>query len=329
MFDNLCLFAHFDQDDLVADYVIYYLEALRATGFEIVVISTSRLSEKDISRLRSVSHDVILRENRGHDFASWGLGIERYAGQVSGQLMIANDSVYGPIGDLNHALARLTSVSADFYGMIESPEIAPHLQSWLIIFEPAVYNSSAFRAVFAQEFQEMAKVDIIQKGEIDLSQSLIASGFSMRSLFDGTFENGKKLNIPSNYSHFLWWELVEIANIPFLKIELLRVNPCRIASLHKWKDIVIARRPELVPMIEDHLVRTSKGRQHTIPYLHNLPARRRDLQFFVKRDYFLAASGRRFAGRANLIYLQFQKTMRGLMRRIYYIGAPLRQRMRK
>ena len=119
MFRNLCLFAHFDQDNILADYVPYYLEAIRAAGFDIVVISTSDLSADDILRLRSVAHDVILRENNGHDFASWALGIERYASLVSGQLMIANDSVYGPIGDLIRAIERLTSVSSDVYGMIE------------------------------------------------------------------------------------------------------------------------------------------------------------------------------------------------------------------
>ncbi len=100
MFDNLCLFAHFDQDDVLADYVLHYLQAIQAAGFDIVVISTSNLSDADVARLRTVAQDVILRENRGHDFASWGLGIERYADLFSGRLLLTNDSVYGPIGDL-------------------------------------------------------------------------------------------------------------------------------------------------------------------------------------------------------------------------------------
>ncbi|GJD39819.1 hypothetical protein OICFNHDK_2283 [Methylobacterium bullatum] len=322
MFNNLCLFAHFDQDNVLADYVIYYLEAIRAAGFDIVVISTSHLSANDVLRLRSVAHDVILRENIGHDFASWALGIERYASLVSGQLMIANDSVYGPIGDLNRALTRLTSVPSDVYGMIESKEIKRHLQSWLIIFEPHVHASAAFRGVFKQPFHQMSKAEIIRDGEIGLSQNLISHGYSIKALFDGKFRNGQSLKIPSNTSHFLWRELIEIEEIPFLKIELLRVNPCRIASISTWIDVVTAKRPELVPMIEGHLARTSKGRAHTISTLHNIPARRMDLQLFVKRDYSLAAGGRRFAGHANLMYLRFYKISRWLIRSIDNFYSP-------
>lgn len=324
MFNNLCLFAHFDQDDILADYVIHYLEAIRAVGFDIVVISTSHLPANDVSRLRSVAHDVILRENKGHDFASWALGIERYASLVSGQLMIANDSVYGPIGDLSQALARLTSVRSDVYGIIESREIKRHLQSWLIIFEPHVHDSAAFRSVFKQPFHQMTKAEIIRDGEIGLSQSLISHGYSIRALFDGKFRNGQSLKISSNASHFLWRELIEIEEIPFLKVELLRVNPCRIASISKWNDVVTAKLPELAAMIESHLARTSKGRTNDVESLHRLPALPNDLQIFVGRDYDYATTGRKVASWVNLAYSRFHGLKRLLLRQFYYNSVPLR-----
>ncbi|WP_419952603.1 MULTISPECIES: rhamnan synthesis F family protein [Hyphomicrobiales] len=316
MFRNLCLFAHFDQDNILADYVPYYLEAIRAAGFDIVVISTSDLSADDILRLRSVAHDVILRENNGHDFASWALGIERYASLVSGQLMIANDSVYGPIGDLIRAIERLTSVSSDVYGMIESREINRHLQSWFIIFEPHVHASLAFKSVFRQPFHQMSKSEIIRKGEVGLSQSLIANGYNIRALFDGNFNNGQRLRISSNTSHFLWRELIENEDIPFLKIELLRVNPCRIGSISRWIDVVAAKRPELVPMIKDHLVRTSKGRKDDAASPRCGPASRNDPEFFVGRDYVYAAAGRRTASLINYIYSRFYSLKRMILRHI-------------
>ncbi|MCA3565103.1 MAG: hypothetical protein IOC90_01825 [Methylocystis sp.] len=307
MFSNLCLFAHFDQDDVLADYVLHYLEAIRAAGFDIVVISTSNLSDADVARLRTVAQDVILRENKGHDFASWGLGIERYGDLVSGRLLLTNDSVYGPIGDLGEALARLTSVPADVYGMIESQEIAPHLQSWFLLFEQQVHRSKAFRAIFAQDFAKMAKADVIRNGEVGLSQSLAAQGFRMRSLFSGRFGNGEAMRITSNASHFLWRELIEQENIPFLKIELLRVNPLQIGRLAAWKELVNARSPVLAPMIEAHLARTTRGRGPSIAELHNLPPPRRALQHFISRDYAYASAGRAFAARGNLCLLRLRQ----------------------
>lgn len=307
MFDNLCLFAHFDQDDVVADYVLHYLQSIRAAGFDIVVISTSNLSDADVARLSTVAQAVILRENKGHDFASWGLGIERYADLVSGRLLLTNDSVYGPIGDLGQALARLTSVPADIYGMIESQEIAPHLQSWFLLFEPQVHRTDAFRAIFAQDFPGMVKTDVIRNGEVGLSQSIAAQGFRMRSLFSGRFGNGEAMRITSNPSHFLWRELIEHENIPFLKIELLRVNPMRIGRLAAWREIVYARSPVLAPMIEAHLARTTRARGPSITELHNLPRPQRALQHFISRDYAYASAGRAFAARANLFRLRLRQ----------------------
>lgn len=318
MLDKLCLFAHFDQDDLLADYVLYYLNAIRATGFEIVVISTSRLSAEDVSRLRSVAYDVLLRKNEGHDFASWSLGIERYSSSVSGQLMIANDSVYGPIGDLIQTLARLTSVPADVYGMIESAEIKRHLQSWLVIFEPHVHSSSAFRAVFSQQFHGMSKAEIIQNGEINLSQSLISQGYKIRSLFDGKLNNGGNLKILSNYSHFLWRELIELENIPFLKIELLRVNPGQIANLSAWKDVVEIRQPELVQMIESHLMRVSISKQKDGLSALHLPLTRGRSEHFVRTDYAHAREGRRILHKINHVHFLCRKLSRFIIRHCYH-----------
>jgi lipopolysaccharide biosynthesis protein len=81
--------------------------------------------------LRADCCDVLLRENSGLDFASWSAGFAKHAPMMGARLLLANDSVYGPIGDLRHGLERLTCRPADFYGMVESVEIAPHLQSWL------------------------------------------------------------------------------------------------------------------------------------------------------------------------------------------------------
>ena len=41
---DVCLFAHFDKDDRLDDYVLRYLAKLKELNFAIVLISTSRLA---------------------------------------------------------------------------------------------------------------------------------------------------------------------------------------------------------------------------------------------------------------------------------------------
>jgi lipopolysaccharide biosynthesis protein len=328
MFDKLCLFAHFDRDDVVADYVIRYLKAIRAAGFPTVVISTSKLSLSDVERLKTVADDVILRENSGHDFASWGLGLERYADKVSGQLLIANDSVYAPVGDLGDAVRRLTSVKADAYGMIESLEIARHLQSWFLVLEKPVHSHPDFRAVFTQDFSKMAKTDIIRHGEIGLSQTLLSHGFRLHALFSGLSRTGTRMRMSSNYSHFLWRELIETEELPFLKIELLRVNPCGIADLYQWREVVERRAPELAPMIEDHLKRTVAGHGGDIQTLHHIPVPRDDIQSFIRRDYAYASARRPIANFGNMMWLNGVRVKRLMLHTAYRILLPVRHQLR-
>src|ERR1700728_1999134 len=72
--DDVCLFAHFDKDDKVDEYVFRYLDKIKELNFAIVFISTARLATADVERLHSVCFDVILRQNAGLDFGSWSAG---------------------------------------------------------------------------------------------------------------------------------------------------------------------------------------------------------------------------------------------------------------
>src|ERR1700683_4387885 len=162
--EDLCLFAHFDRDNRVDEYVLRYLAALKELNFSIVFTSTARLSASDIKRLGADCVDVILRENLGLDFGSWAAGLRKHRTAFGRRLLLANDSVYGPIGSLRAAFDRLTSVPADFYGMVENTQIAPHLQSWFLLFEPWVVRDETFSQVFSQPFGTMTKRQLVAQG---------------------------------------------------------------------------------------------------------------------------------------------------------------------
>jgi lipopolysaccharide biosynthesis protein len=180
--DDVCLFAHFDRDDRVDDHVFCYLEALQTAGFRIVFVTASQISSSDRQRLAPVCDDVIARENRGLDFGSWSEAYRRHRGSIKGRLLLTNDSVYGPIGNLGLTLQRLLAVPADVYGLIECNLTAPHLQSWFLLLENRVAQGDVFAAVMSQPFAQMTKPDIVVAGEIELSRRLVAAGYRLRAL---------------------------------------------------------------------------------------------------------------------------------------------------
>lgn len=253
---DLCLFAHFDKDDKVDDCVLRYLEKINEAGFAVIFITTCRLADSWVTLLRGRCHDVILRENNGFDFASWSLGFAKHCNRQGGRLLLANDSVYGPIGGLAATLKRLTCKPADFYGMVESMEAAPHLQSWFLLFEPWVARHEVIREFMAQPFGKMNKKQVIACGEIALSRRLVAEGFRYEALCRKDILGELPARHAINPMLVAWREVLFKQGVPFLKIELLRDNPLGVEG-----DDTILRAVDRIEggwsgIIKSHLTRT-------------------------------------------------------------------------
>ena len=255
---DICLFAHFDKDDRIDDYVLHYLRQLRESNFSIVFISTSHLPVAETARLQGTCYDVILRDNAGLDFASWSAGFAKHAAAIGGRLLLANDSVYGPIGSLNAALDRLARAPADFYGMVESVEIAPHLQSWFVLLEPRVVRSAAFGKILAQPFSDMTKQQIILNGEVGLSRRLRQAGFQYQALYQNA-RSGLPPRHDANAMLLFWRELLLEEGVPFVKIELLRDNPLGLDDAAQILREVERIDPEICALIKAHLKRAAVG----------------------------------------------------------------------
>jgi lipopolysaccharide biosynthesis protein len=285
---DVCLFAHFDKDDRLDDYVLRYLTHLKKLRFAIVLISASRLAATEIARAQGLCDDIILRDNAGLDFASWAAGFVKHSAAVGGRLLLVNDSVYGPIGDLGRALDRLTSAAADFYGMVESVEIAPHLQSWFVLLQPQVVRSAAFKSIIAQRFTAMTRREIVRAGEVGLSRQLTAAGFHYEALC----RNGSVATLPprhdANPMLLYWRELLLGAGVPFLKIELLRDNPLGIEDAAEILRHVEQIDSEICSLIRAHLARTTTGGP-TRPARAALARYR----YALMRRYYRASSERR------------------------------------
>ena len=255
---DVCLFAHFDKDDRLDDYVLRYLAKLKELNFAIVLISASRLTPTEIAKAERLCDDVIVRGNGGGlDFASWSAGFAKHGAAIGGRLLLANDSVYGPVGNLGSALDRLTSAAADFYGMVESVEITPHLQSWFVLLQPQVVRSAAFRSIMAQPFTTMTRPEIIRFGEVGLSQQLTAAGFR----YDALYRHNGTATLPprhdANPMLLYWREALFDAGVPFLKITLLRDNPLGIEDAATVTRQVEQIDPEICSLIRAHLARTA------------------------------------------------------------------------
>jgi lipopolysaccharide biosynthesis protein len=255
--NRLCLFAHYDRDNLVDDYVLYYLEGLKQVSTRLVFITTANLSANEINKVKDLADKVILRENIGYDFMSWQRGMREAAGLTDpDEIIICNDSVYGPIYPLDGIFKAMTPNNCDFWGMTDSYEIAYHLQSYFLVFKKKVVFSPAFREFWDSVTVEGSKDDVIRKYEVGMTQALVSAGFkpgayapspssrlkvlaikaslavkspgkALRRI-QRTLRGGYQERIALTPTLFLWKDLILKSKMPFIKIVLLRDSGDRI-----------------------------------------------------------------------------------------------------
>lgn len=276
------VFAHFDRDDIVDDYVIYYLRSLKKVCSYLVFVTTSALPEDEVSKLSGICDQVVARENEGYDFMSYKVGLQYLENGEYDEVVLCNDSVYGPLFPLEEVFEKMQTQDCDFWGITECSHPIYHLQSYFLVFRRDVLGSEHFKRFWENVSIKTKKSDIIEQYEIGLSQSLINNGFRARAsityhpssieflimrrlsikkvfnlnswirLLKDVFSSGKEQRL--NPTHYLWRQLIEKQRMPFLKIELLRDNPVKI-NIKGYDDIIRRHTAYPVELLRRHLDR--------------------------------------------------------------------------
>jgi hypothetical protein len=272
---KVAVFVHYDRHGIARDYVLDYLRALRDCGFAIVFVTNAgRLAPQTRVALEPLCAAVLVRRNVGYDFGAMReailhLGLPRADTE---QVLIANDSVYGPLRPLDDVLARMDFAQADIWGCTESWQVRFHLQSYFLLFGSRALHHPAWPAFWRQVRPVQSKEWIIRHYEVGLTQVFLRAGltaaaiwpypdlvnrvdpdvlamsdaeasapgdpiFMLRKLHARHIRDSAVLRRPLNPTADLWRQLL-LAGFPFVKRELLRSNPTRISDVTDWRDVV-------------------------------------------------------------------------------------------
>jgi len=257
----------------LADYVVAYVRALHGIGFSVVFITNSgSLHPDSLIALQPLCRAVIVRRNVGYDFGAVRevldlLGLPRLETQ---RLLIANDSVYGPLVPIADMVARANFDEADVWAPTESWQNRYHLQSYFLLAGRRAITSPAWQAFWRGVRQISSKRWVVARYEVGLTQKLLKAGLRCRSLWpyhdlldqtaaiptpDGInapivdpleqmrlratqrIRAAAASGVPLNPTAELWRQLL-LAGFPFLKVELLRQNPTEVPDIADWRSVV-------------------------------------------------------------------------------------------
>ena len=243
-----CIFSHYDKDGIIDDYVINYLKALSVFA-DIVFVSTAEtMPDTEINKIEPFCDQIIIKKNHGYDFGAWKTGLELSHIELSNyeNLILCNDSVYGPFYDLEEILEEAMN-KYDVFSMTDSYEIAHHLQSYFVVYSRTAFSHKLFKEFWDSFSIYEDKNSLIKENEVKFSGSLIDSDLSVSAHCKA--EDGDNLN----QLHFYWDKLILNKKYPFIKIELLRDNPRNI-DIKNWKNTINQTGYDL-KLIEHHLKR--------------------------------------------------------------------------
>jgi GT2 family glycosyltransferase len=228
---KVCVFSHFDAQNEIKDYVIEYISAL-SEFMDVIFVSTAEdLTEESIQKADAYCKSIIVKKNVGYDFGAWKTGIDAMGSSLDEyeQLILCNDSVYGPLFDLEDIFE--TMKSNDFWAMTDNYEIEYHLQSYFMTYTKKAFTHNVFKSFWKDLKIYPNKQILIETNEIGFSKSLMDTELSYAAYYSCKDKNYV------NVLHYYWEELIVQHKFPFIKNELIKRNPLNL-GIENWSAVI-------------------------------------------------------------------------------------------
>ena len=259
------VFAHYDKDNLIDDYVVYYVKALSEICEKVILVSCVDLPAEEKEKLTGIADHIIAEQHNEYDFGSYKRGFlylhDNNLLQDIDSLIFANDSCYGPLFPLKNVFTEMDSRQVDFWGITKNrfgmafaePKnivcVRPHIQSYFLVFSRKVFNSECFVEFMKNVRAETTKDAIVIKYEIGLSELLAQNGFSSDVYIKDYYR----------FNHVvlsLWRQLITKSKSPFLKCSVIRLTNRNLTTIAGWENVIKNHTNYPVELIKNNQART-------------------------------------------------------------------------
>ena len=189
---RVAVFAHYDHEKVIDDYVVYYLTELKKVASNIVFVSDCSLSDKEKSKVKGLVSHIIDYRHGEYDFGSYKRGynylktnklLNKYE-----ELIFCNDSCLGPLYSFETVWKKMDKEKCDFWGMTKfvnsKDKTWRHVQSYFVVFHKNVFTSDVFDKFVTSITKQPNKGEVVRKYEDGMSVLLEKNGFTLSSYID-------------------------------------------------------------------------------------------------------------------------------------------------
>lgn len=177
---RVAVFASYDKDGIVHDYVLGYLKYLKEVSDKIIFIADNYASEQEKNKIKDLVDFAEFLSHGEYDFGSYKRGF--YYAKSKGwldnanELIFCNDSCFC-VSSLTPIFENMDKRVCDFWGMTKSHQINDHLQSYFIVFNAKVFNSKVFLNHLDSITHKDNFMDIVKCYEVPFTSKLVDYGF--------------------------------------------------------------------------------------------------------------------------------------------------------
>lgn len=222
--DRIALLAQWAPDSRLSLSTTRLIRELQDAGYWVIVSSAcpdpAPLVPHANSPIDMVRLTVLRRQNIGYDFGSWAVAMREFEPLLGAdKVLVVNDSLVGPFGSLTGVIADFETTTADVWGMVQSLQVTPHLQSYFRGFRYGALREAPLRRFWRDLRVVPDKLQLIATYEYGFSALLRQHGFTSAAYVHAEDVVWGELN-PT----IAGWERLLAAGVPFVKRELLRRN---------------------------------------------------------------------------------------------------------
>lgn len=159
---RLGIFLCFDKDGIIDDYITYLLDDISENLDKLIIVSNGSLTDESVKKLNKYTDsDIIFRSNIGFDAGAWRDVMVKYYGFDNivkfDELILFNDSFFGPIYSFKEVFNRMDNENIDFWGITchgEAPNpqnLCPYpnrpryIQTYFLAFRNNLIKSKEFQ----------------------------------------------------------------------------------------------------------------------------------------------------------------------------------------
>ena len=193
---RLVVYVVWDKRGDVEPYIAHALSALRGHATRIVVVVNGRLSPGGRAVLEPVCDDIVVRANVGFDIWGHKAGLDHVGDDIAGfdEVVLTNDTWFGPVRPYGPVLGRLGAEAVHFWGMTDHAREEPnpftgegvlhyHLQSFWIAVRREMFLTESWRAYWRDLPELPGYFDAVLKHEAVFTEHFASRGFVHAAAF--------------------------------------------------------------------------------------------------------------------------------------------------